>query len=375
MLEKFREWVDNRHDYAREWKKRTGGKVVGGICTYVPEEILYAASILPVRILPGHEPIKFAEAHIFDMFCPVCRGMLDQGLRGRYDYLNGITIAYSCLHPRQTFWSWQKHIPVEWSYWIPMPHGNQSTGRYEYMAAELNDFKDSVEKWIGRGISNDDLDKAIEVYNTNRRLLHQVYEFRKKDPPLLTGLEAMEIALSNQMVDKQEHSQALEELLKELPERKLDREVGNRLMIIGSEDDDREFIRMVEEEMSLPATIVIEEHCTGSRYFWNEVIPQEDRIMAIGARYLDRIPCPSKDWPERQRWPHILNLAKEYQVEGALTIQQKYCDPHECEMPDLRKFLRDNGYPNYFLEFEATVPVGQFKTRVEAFLETLIEIV
>ena len=97
--------------------------------------------------------------------------------------------------------------------------------------------------------------------------------------------------------------------------------------------------------------------------------------MAIGARYLDRIPCPGKDWPQRQRWTHILNLAKEYRVEGAITMQQKYCDPHECEMPDLRKFLHDNGYPNYFLEFEATVPVGQFKTRVEAFLETLIEIV
>jgi len=46
-------------------------------------------------------------------------------------------------------------------------------------------------------------------------------------------------------------------------------------MIIGSEDDDREFFSMVEQHLSLPATIVIEEHCTGSRDFWNEVIPQE----------------------------------------------------------------------------------------------------
>lgn len=355
-------------------KRGRGGKVVGTLCTYVPEEILYAAGMLPVRIFSAHEPTKLAEAHIFDMFCPFSRGCLDQGLKGKYDYLDGIVIAYSCLHQRQVFWSWQMHIPVEFSYAIPMPHGVQCVGRYEYEANELRYFKEAVEKWIGRSISNEDLDRAIEVYNTNRRLLRQVYEFRKKDNPPLTGLDAMNITLSNQVVDKQEHSQALKELLKKLPRRKLKRETGTRLMIIGSEDDDREFIKMVEEELTLPATFVIEDHCTGSRYFWNEVVPQKDRIMAIGARYLDRTPCPSKDWPERLRFKQILNLAKEYRVEGAITMQQKFCDPHEVDMPVLRKFLADNGYPNYFLEFEATVPVGQFKTRVEAFLETFIEI-
>ena len=243
------------------------------------------------------------------------------------------------------------------------------------MAGELQEFKEAVEKWIGRTITNDDLDKAIEVYNTNRRLLHQVYEFRKKDNPPITGCEAMEIIVSNQVVDKQEHSKALKELLKMLPERKLDRETGTRLMIVGSEDDDREFMHMVEERLTLPATFVIDEHCTGSRYFWNEVIPQDDRIMAITVRYLDRVACPSKDWPERTRFPHILNLAKEYRVEGVITMQQKFCDPHELDMPALTKFLHDNDYPTYFLEFDITVPVGQFRTRVEAFLETMVELI
>lgn len=146
-------------------------------------------------------------------------------------------------------------------------------------------------------------------------------------------------------------------------------------MIIGSEDDDRDFMRMVEQELSLPATFVIEDHCTGSRYFWNEVIPHEDRLMAIAARYLDRVPCPTKDWPVRTRFPHVLSLAKEFNVEGIILMQQKFCDPHELDMPALRKFLEDNGYPVYFLEFDITVPAGQFKTRVEAFLETMVEFV
>ena len=372
MFELFHDWAENRHDYAREWKGRTGGKALGHFCTYTPEEILYAADILPVRILGGHEAeTSIVEPYIFGMFCPFCRDCLAQGLKGCYDYLDGIAIAQSCLHIRQSFWTWQKHIPINYSYYINMPHGIQNAGRYEYLTWEFGRFKESLEEWTGKKINNVDLDKGIEICSANRRLMKQVWEFRKQDKPAITGLEAMEIAVSSQVVDKREHSEALEKLLKELPRRKLERETGTRLIIIGSEDDDREFTRMVEESMSLPATFVIEEHCIGSRDFWNEVVSEKDRLMAVSKRYIDRPPCPSKDWPKRTRFPHILSLIKDYRVDAAILMQQKFCDPHELDIPSLRTYLEDNDIPTYFLEFDVTVPIGQFQTRVEAFLEML----
>ena len=376
MNQRFQDWVDKRHDYAREWKKRTGGKVVGYLCTYVPAEILYAADVLPVRILGGHKPSSLVEPHIYSsMFCPFCRDCLGQGLEGKYDYLDGIMIAQSCLHIRQTFWSWEKHIPRDYSYYLYMPHSIQSKGRYEYLHGELIRFKKSLEEWIGREITPEDLDRGIEICNTNRQLLRQVYEFRKNEDPPITGLESLEVALASQLADKREHSQALEALIKELPERNLNRETGTRLMIVGSEDDDREFFEMVEQRLSLPATLVIEEHCTGSRDFWNEVVPQDDRIMAIAGRYLDRPPCPSKDWPARQRFEHISQLVRDYRVEGAIVMQQKFCDPHELDIPALTKFFKEQlDIPTYFLEFDITVPAGQFAVRVEAFLETMVDL-
>ncbi len=375
-MEKFSNWVDKRHDYAKEWKKRTGGKVMGYMCTYVPEEILYAADILPVRILGSHEAPTAAEPYLFaGLLCPFCRDCLTQGLKGRYDYLDGMVIAQSCFAMRPVFWSWVQHIGIDYHYYLMMNHGVQTTPRYKFLTREHAEFKKSIEKWVGKTITDKDLDKGIEIMNTNRRLTRQIYEFRKKEAPPITGLETMEIVVSSQLVDKREHSEELRKLLKKLPERKLNRETGTRLMIIGSEDDDREFVKMVEEGMTLPATFVIEDHCTGSRYFWNEVIPQKDRVAAIAARYLDRPPCPSKDWPLKLRWDHILNLAKEYKVEGAIVMQQKFCEPHELDTPELRKFLENNGIPTYFLEFDVTVPVGQFRTRVEAFLETMVDLV
>ena len=101
-MESFKELIDNRHEYAREWKKRTGGKVLGYLCSYVPEEIAVAAGVLPVRIFGSHEPQDVAEKHIYSMFCPFCRDCLAQGLLGRYDYLDGLVMAHSCMHLRQT---------------------------------------------------------------------------------------------------------------------------------------------------------------------------------------------------------------------------------------------------------------------------------
>lgn len=67
MIEMFQEWYENRHEYAKYWKDKTGGKVLGYFCTYVPEEICYAAGVLPVRILGSHEPQDVTEPHIFAM--------------------------------------------------------------------------------------------------------------------------------------------------------------------------------------------------------------------------------------------------------------------------------------------------------------------
>jgi len=82
------------------------------MCTYVPEEIRLAAGMLPVRVLAAHQAQNVAESHIFSMFCPFSRDSLAQGLLGRYDYCEGVTLTQSCLHYRQTFASWREHVPT-----------------------------------------------------------------------------------------------------------------------------------------------------------------------------------------------------------------------------------------------------------------------
>ena len=365
----FQYWYENRHEYARDWKERTGRKIVGAFCTYVPEEIVYAADMITVRVFGGHEPQDVTEPYIFGMYCPFCRDCLAQGLKGRYDYFDGLVLAHSCLHFRQTFDSWRLHIGADFDYYLPMPNQVQSPHARSYLQGELAKFKTFLEERIGRELTDDDLDRGIAVVNENRRLLRQIYEYRKRPNPPVTGLECMYMAITAQFVDKAEHNQALRAAIAEIEAgRDLNRGGTIRLLTVGSENDDPDFLEMAE---SLGATVVIDDQCAGSRFFWNEAVPQEDRLQAIANRYCDRPACPTKDYPERRRFPHVLGLAKDWGAQGAIVIQQKFCDPHEGDIKPLREYLESNGIPTVFLEFDATNPLGPFRIRVEAFLETL----
>jgi benzoyl-CoA reductase subunit C len=372
LFDQFKSWYEQRHDYARAWKQRTGGTVVATMCTYTPEEILIAAGMLPVRVLGAHEPQNVTEPHIFGMFCPFCRDSLAQGLLGRYDYCEGVTLTQSCIQYRQTFNSWRAHVPtVKWDYYLPMPNEVQSKFAKLLHYSEVKKFRTYMEGVIGKPITDDDLRRSTALVNENRRLLHELFEYRKEVNPRVTGVDALYASITAQFIDKEDHNRELKRVLAELPNQPQNvRPEGVRFMTIGSENDDVSFMAMVE---SVGSTIVIDDQCSGTRNFWNEARIQEDPIATIADRYCERPACPTKDYPVHTRFDHVLKLAKDYNARAAVFLQQKFCDPHEGDYPDLKEHLEKNGVPTLFLEFDITNPIGPFRIRIEAFLETMSE--
>ncbi|UCC61354.1 MAG: 2-hydroxyacyl-CoA dehydratase [Dehalococcoidia bacterium] len=327
---------------------------------------MYAAGMLPVRILGSHEVQDVTDRYLFPTLCPFSRDALAQGLKGRYDYLDVLTYARTCVHIQGTFECWRINIPTPFFHYVWFPNHVDSSQAMPCLVAEFVDFIQTLEKATGKSISQGALDRAIDLYNRNRRLMKQIYDLRKGENPPITGAECMEMVVASQLMGVEEHNKLLEELLEELPNRDLGRETGLRLMMIGSEMDDIVFVRMLEE---LGCTVVIDEHCTGSRYFWDEVLPEENRLAAIAKRYLDRWQCPAVAESFKNRFDRIIKHALDWNVQGALIYQQKFCDPHEFDTPHLQKMFKEHDIPTLTLEFDVTIPFGQFRTRIEAFLE------
>lgn len=364
--DQFAHLVSQRHQYAREWKQRTGGKVVGYLCTYIPEEVLYAAGVLPVRLLGEHQPEAVTEAHIPGFFCSYSRGCLAQALQGHYDYLDGLIAPHGCYQIRQAYAVWKRHSPVEYSFYFFMPTLVRSPRAQQALVAEIERLKASLEGWRGQPLGHNALWEAVEVYNANRRLLQQLYRLRKGDHYPLSGSQVLQTVLAAQVMDKQEHSHRLREMLANLTPTQ--GQGGARLMLVGSVMDDPALLELVE---SLGGDVVVDDHCAGSRYFWGEVQDGHDPLAAIARRYLERPTCPLYDQPDRRRPEHVLQLAREYGVQGALLVLLKFCDPHEYDMPHLRAMFQKEGIPTLDLESDLTISVGQFRTRIEAFLETI----
>ena len=232
----------------------------------------------------------------------------------------------------------------------------------------IRGVKKALEEWTGAPIGADDLEGAIKTYNENRRLLRELYEARKKEPPPFSGAEAMELALASQVMDKAEHNRLLQTLIAGLPSSTDGAKSGVRLMAVGSENNDIELLRAIE---SWGANVVIDDHCVGSRYFWNLVEDGENKLAAMADRFVRRPPCPTKDFPERRRLAHVTGLAREYGVQAAVFILQKFCEPHQFDVPSLQAALEAIGIPSVVVETDAPVSLGQVRTRVESLLDMI----
>lgn len=375
-VEQLCEIARNRHRYARDWKQRTGRKVAGYLCTYVPEELLYAAGVLPVRILGSREVQDITDRYIFSTnWCAFCRDCLAEGLFGRYDYLDGLVNTWVCQHMRNAFCSWERHIPLAFSHELYLPlAGLRSGSSVRCFIDEIGEFRQKLEKWLGYGVTDQALDEAIQLYNLNRQLLGQLYELRKSPRLPLSGAEALEIVMASMLMDKAEANPLLAAAVAELQARDGDSKGDIRLMLVGSATYNVELVRFIE---SLGGQIVIDDDCVGTRYFLGEVKPEPDRVAAIAKRYCYRIPCPTHDlgtpeYPKRQRPPHVLKLAREWGAQGVIYLRQKFCDAHVYDQPAILPLLKDNQIPALVLEEDVITPVGQFRTRIEAFLESLM---
>ena len=364
-LQPFRKILSDRHEAAKQWKSN-GRSVVGWTCTYTPEEVIYAAQALPVMVWGSLGETNLADAHMPSNSCSFARSCFNAALRGEFDYLDAFVESTSCDNREKTYDMWTHYSKVPHLYLINTPHTNTETA-HRFFYREIVKFKEWLEHTFKTQITEDSLKHAVAVYNENRDLLRRIYDLKLKKPPLISGTEYLEIALSGLVMPKAEHNSLMKQLL-DMVERRSDLPPeGLRLMVSGSVMDNTELVKLIE---SVGGTVVADDWCTGSRYFWNNVeLGSTDPLKAIAKRYLDKVPS-SFMFNCEQRFNHTAELAKRFEVDGVIMFLIKYCDTHMFDAPHLRDELKTMGLPVLYLEWEHSMSgSASLKTRIEAFVE------
>ena len=410
MFSYFDAIIEDRHKHARELKARKDKKIFGYLCSYAPEEIVYAAGGIPVRIFTTEEAPTLSETFMQTYFCTFARSILHQGLAGQLDYMDGLVSAYSCITMKFAFESLQRYVGFPFVDYLYLPGVIDLPEAKEFYYKELIRFKKDMEDFTGRSITEDDLKEAIKTYDENRSLTMELFEGRKEIPPKISGKEAFMITLSSMLTDKADHNRILSEIVEKVPKREDLKKGASRIMLVGSPVDNLKLLKLIEDDIG--AWVVTDDTCTGIRYVYGTTASEdviEDPLRAMMQRYLiTRPPCPSKHSPTRWvqcktcpfrdvtcfdlkpepkdslpdtvsfqipericRIRHALQQAINHKVEGVVAVQQKFCDPHGFDFHHVSQAFQHVGIPTLFLEIDNMISIGQIKTRVQAFIEML----
>lgn len=355
--------------YIDDWKK-DGGKVIGYTCSYAPEEILIAAGLLPVRLnATGSTETNKADVYMPKFHCLFSKHLLDQGLSKAFDFMDGVVFVNTCDQLRRMYDVWIKLIKFSYQTIMVVPYSYDKEDFEWYLENEVKKLRDDLEKAYDVKITDKALADAINVCNETRDLQTKLYGFRGRTEPMINGADTHKIILAGTSMPKKKYNELLKESLDELEKRDPITDYRARILIGGSVIDQPELIRVIEDAGGLVVTDVL---CTGTRWTMDKVEVNGDPLYAIAKRYYDHQPCPRMTFVYERKRDFVLDMAKKYDVDGAIFSKIAFCDHHSGDNPLYKEDLEDIGVPALLLDRDYRITdIGRFTTRIEAFFEKL----
>jgi benzoyl-CoA reductase subunit C len=348
----------------REWHSRyPGRRAFGYLCPYAPLELLHAAGFTPVRLMQLSGAVVLADAHLPAFACALVRTVTERMLSGELDCLDGVLFVHTCDTMQCAADIWRMAGPRFRVLNLSLSSVLNQTSAYDYVLTSLRGLAATLQSAFGAGVTEEALHASIALYNEQRQLLAALYEHRRQMPVD----QLWSLTLAGMLMPVEEHIAVLREVLRQAEER-VTQSQGPEVILVGAVLDDLTIPRLVAE---LGGQLVGDDLCTGSRYFDTLASEQKEPYAALAERYLQRPPCPAKHDEARPHAQRVLDLVRSSNAQGVIFALPKFCDPHAFDYVPLAKALADAGIPHLLIETEVTVPAGQLRTRVQAFLEML----
>lgn len=372
-LEQLHDIYTDPHTYARRWKERTGGRVVGCLGLDIPEEMILASGMLPVQVKAAPEASLAAVAPYCEGSSgPILSSLTARLLDGTYDYLDYVAIAtrpafYSEIH---AFLRELKKVQPE----LVKPeitlvdlHHEERASTHTFDRQTFSLFRSQLETWSNRRISDADLNQAIASVNHNRGLAGQVNELRRQAPPKLVGSDALAVLESAFLMDKGEYAALLENWLEDTAQ--LLPVSGVPVIYSGSDTDTLQTYQCIEAG---GVVIIADDQNAGSRRIEGAVKESDDPQEALLQRYWHRAPSPSA-FHTCQRADYLQELSTASGARGVIFHILAVDHPSAWDFPTLRETLaaRNMAYLALTQQPYKQLNVDELSSQVANFAATL----
>jgi len=365
----FQELITEPQNVLIEQAVDEGMIPIGYTCTYVPVPILSAGKLFPVRVrAPGIAGTEMADNYLSSVICSYTRSLLEFAIDGRYDLFGGWVFVASCDHLRRLWDNLSYLKKPAFSHMLDLPHKGADAG-LDWYVEEIRTLAERLSSHFGADMGGASLEKSIRQYNELVALMSSIGELRKKERPPITGADFHRVLMASQVSPTRLIEPHIRRFRDELGDGEGEREPRARLMLVGGELDDPEYIRVIE---SLGGVVVADRFCTGSIPGLDPVIMTGDPLKDVALHSFRKTLCPRMMEDFNTRVDRIIEAVNEYRVHGVIIQIVKFCDIWGVESGPLVAALREAGIPVLKLEREYRLSgEGQLRTRVQAFLESM----
>ncbi len=358
--------------------KAAGRKVVGAFCVFVPEELTLAAGAVQVGLCAGAQAgTEQAETLVPRNTCDLIKSFVGFKLARLCPYTESCDLVVgetTCDGKKKAYEAFGAHVNL---HVMEVPQCKAPCD-LDLFRSEVARYKDALEDLTGTPVTAASLAAATRLVNAKRRALKRLAALRTADPAPISGRDALLVNQISFYDDPVRFTAKVNELCDEIEERVAAGQGvapagAPRLLLAGCP--------MAVPNWKLPyliessgAVIVGEESCIGERNtrdLTDETPTDLDgQLDALARRYM-QIDCACFT-PNNERLEHIAAMAKALKADGVIHYGLLFCQPYAHEALKVGQAMRAQGVPYLSIETDYGMEdMGQLKTRVEAFVETL----
>ena len=357
--------------------KRTGGRLVGYLCSYTPLEVIDAAGAAAVGLCgTSPETIPAAEAVLPANLCPLVKSTYGFALSDKcpFTYFSDLIVGETTCDGKKKMYELLGELKD--TYVLHLQPGRGRSWEADAWHEEVRLLKEELERRFDVEITDGALREAARRRNRLRRAVVEVLGLQRPCPPALGSTELLSTLMAGSFsLDVEAYAAQLEALA---AERRAACEVGEgpvppgakRLMVTGCPlGGVLDKVGKTIEECG--GVVVCPDDCAGERAASMPVDEgAPDILRAIADRYL-AVDC-SVMTPNDARLEGILRRVGQYRVDGVVEVVLTACHTFNVESARVAAAVEGSGVP--YLKLETGYShgdAGQVGTRIAAFIETL----
>ena len=350
----------------------SGKKVVGVMPYFCPEELVYAAGMLPFGLWGAAIQANDSKRYFPAFICSILHTTLEMGIKGQLDDLSAIMIPICCDSLKGMGANWEYGVGHK----VPVINVAYAQNRkieagVEFTASQFRKIRKQLEEIAGNEITDDALAQAVAVYNENRDAILCFSKAAATHPKEISAQTRSAVLKAGYFMDRAKHTEMLREITEELSALPASDEGYLKIVTTGILADMPGFLELIDKNNMVIADDQIAQESVGAR---TQTPVTEDPILGMAQRLSDIEGCSVLYDLGKFRGKQLVSLAQEAGAAGILFVLTKFCDPEEYDYVPVKRMTDAAGIPMLQVEIDQQMKnFAQAESALQAFAEMLRE--